>query len=284
MAVVAQLALVVGVVFAVNLLPAFGPPTWAILVFFSLQFGLPPVPLVLCGALAAAAGRFLLASGSRRLRPRLSPERIAHIGRAQAAISANRRRTAAGFGLFALSPVPSGQLFVGAGLMTVPLLPLTAAFFAGRLVSYSIYVTAATIAERNLGSVALDALTSPAGMAIQIAMLIGLAILVGGIRPRPGPRPPALPGAPKPGRKREPSSGAHHRFAVVSPGCRTRRGCLDSIRSVSDPSGGFDGASETEVEGELSPCICLSAMTAATGETTRWSWRDWSSRRATGTP
>ena len=42
-----ELLIALGVVFAVNLLPAFGPPTWAVLVFFSLQFDLPAVPLVL---------------------------------------------------------------------------------------------------------------------------------------------------------------------------------------------------------------------------------------------
>jgi len=46
-----ELAIALGVVFAVNLLPAFGPPTWAVLVFFSLDFDLPAVPLVLGGAL-----------------------------------------------------------------------------------------------------------------------------------------------------------------------------------------------------------------------------------------
>ena len=35
-------------------------------------------------------------------------------------------RSVLGLGLFALSPVPSGQLFVAAGLMRVPLLPLRA--------------------------------------------------------------------------------------------------------------------------------------------------------------
>lgn len=78
----------------------------------------------------------------------------------------------------------SGQLFVAAGLMTVPLAPLTAAFLVGRLVSYSIYVSAGTIAAHSLGSVALDALTSPLGMALQLLMLAGLAILAGGIGPR----------------------------------------------------------------------------------------------------
>ncbi|HET7455649.1 MAG TPA: hypothetical protein VFJ76_09015 [Solirubrobacterales bacterium] len=182
-----QLAIALAVVFAVNLLPAFGPPTWAVLVFFSLDFDLPAVPLVLGGALAAASGRFVLAGGARRLRPRLAAARLARLDRAQAALGADRRRTAAGLGLFALSPVPSGQLFVAAGLMTVPLLPLTAAFFCGRLVSYSIYVGAASIAEKNLGDIVLDALTSPLGMALQVAMLVGLAVLLGGVRPGEGP-------------------------------------------------------------------------------------------------
>ncbi|HEX5712989.1 MAG TPA: hypothetical protein VFX85_06725 [Solirubrobacterales bacterium] len=182
----AQLAVAIGVVFAINLLPAFGPPTWAVLVFFTLSFDLPAVPMVLLGALAAATGRFVLASGARRLRPRLSKDRLAHISRVQAAAIANKRRSAAGIGLFALSPVPSGQLFVAAGLMTVPLGPLTAAFFAGRLVSYSIYVSAASAAGESLGSLVTDALTSPLGLGLQIAMLIGLALLAGGLRPRGG--------------------------------------------------------------------------------------------------
>ena len=39
-----------GTVLGVNLLPAFAPPTWAVLVFFRLQSGLNPVALVLEGA------------------------------------------------------------------------------------------------------------------------------------------------------------------------------------------------------------------------------------------
>lgn len=197
MSALAQLAVALGAVFAINLLPAFGPPTWAVLVFFSLDFDLPTVPLVLGGALAAAGGRLVLAHASRRLRPRLSATRVEHLDRAQAALNANRLRAAAGLGLFAVSPLPSGQLFVAAGLMTVPLAPLTAAFFAGRLVSYSFYIGAATIAEQNFGSLLLDAITSPLGVALQAAMLVVLALLAGGIRPS-GPSSPTRPPAPKP--------------------------------------------------------------------------------------
>lgn len=169
--------IVFAAVFGVNLLPAFGPPTWSILVFLRLNLALPAVPLVLVGAVAAALGRLTLASGTRRLRPRLSQERRDNLAAAQELLAGSRRRAAAGIGLFAISPVPSAQLFVAAGLMTVPLIPLTAAFFIGRLVSYAFYVTAATLAEKSLGGILEDSLTSPSGIALQVLML-GLLVLL----------------------------------------------------------------------------------------------------------
>lgn len=151
------------------------------MVFFSLDFDLPAVPLVLGGAVMAALGRFTLANAARRLRSRFSPARLAPLERTQTALTADRTRTVAGLGLFAISPLPSGQLVTAAGLMTVPLAPLAASFFAGRLVSYSLYVSLASVAERNLGSLVLDSLTSPLGMALQLVMLLGVALLVGGL-------------------------------------------------------------------------------------------------------
>jgi len=173
-----QFLLVFGLVFVVNLLPAFGPPTWALLVFSSLNFDLPAPPLVVGGALAAGCGRLLLASGARRYRARLSQRRLESLGAAQVVLTGNRKRTFGGLALFALSPVPSGQLFVAAGLMTVPLLPLTAAFFAGRLVSYSLYLGAASLATHSLGGIVLDSLTSPIGITLQLIMLLALVLLV----------------------------------------------------------------------------------------------------------
>jgi len=167
-----------GVIFGLNLLPAFGPPTWAVLVLFRLDSDLDAVPLVLLGAVAAASGRLVLASVTRRLRPRMSPARLESLAVAEHALVGGRGRAAAGLALFALSPVPSAQLFVAAGLMTVPLLPLTLAFFSGRLVSYSIYVGGASAAKDNLGTVFEDSLTSPAGIGLQVVMLAALVALV----------------------------------------------------------------------------------------------------------
>jgi uncharacterized membrane protein YdjX (TVP38/TMEM64 family) len=169
--------IVVGVIFGINLLPAFGPPTWAVLVFFRLSSDLPAVPLVLFGALAAASGRFVLATVTRHFRGRFSAERRENLQAAEEVLLGSRTKAAAGLGLFALSPVPSAQLFVAAGLLTVPLLPLTAAFFAGRLVSYSLYVAGASAAKDSLGAVLTDAIGSPIGIALQVILLAGLVLL-----------------------------------------------------------------------------------------------------------
>lgn len=106
-----------GAVFGVNLLPAFGPPTWSLLVFFRLHSHIPAVALVLIGALAAATGRLVLASGSRRFRDRFSTDRLEHLAAARDALAGGHKRAVAGLGVFALSPLPSAQLFVAAGLL-----------------------------------------------------------------------------------------------------------------------------------------------------------------------
>jgi uncharacterized membrane protein YdjX (TVP38/TMEM64 family) len=93
-------------------------------------------------------------------------------------LTGDRRRSAGALGLFALSPVPSAQLFVAAGLLDMRLLRLTAAFFAGRLVSYAVYVSGAALARESLGDVFGKALVSPTGIALQVAMLLGLVALL----------------------------------------------------------------------------------------------------------
>ncbi|HZO36032.1 MAG TPA: hypothetical protein VFB41_04060 [Solirubrobacteraceae bacterium] len=174
----AEIALIAAVVFAVNLLPAFGPPTWIVLVALRLTLDAPAATLVLTGAAAAASGRLCLAMAAGSLRGHLSARRRDGLD----ALGAELRRRPAGavaaLALFALSPVPSAQLFVAAGLVRARLVPLTAAFFAGRLVSYALYLAAADVARRHLASALVQGLRSPWAIALQIGMLAGLVVLV----------------------------------------------------------------------------------------------------------
>jgi uncharacterized membrane protein YdjX (TVP38/TMEM64 family) len=173
-----ELLTLFAIVFGINLLPAFGPPTWAVLVLYVLNTEIHPALLIPVAALAAASGRLLLALAFRLLGGRLPKKYRDNLDAARAALEKNRRGAILALGLFALSPVPSAQLFEAAGLAGVRLLPFTLAFFLGRTVSYSIYVfTAAGLRATSLGDAFRAAITSPWGIALQIVMLIGLVLL-----------------------------------------------------------------------------------------------------------
>ena len=172
-----QYPTVVLLVFVINILPAFGPPTWVVLVLFKLNWHLNPAALVLLGALAAASGRFCLAWATGRLRGSLRPERRESLEALNAYLTGHRGRSALALALFMLSPLPSAQLFEAAGLLAAPLLPITAVFLAGRVVSYSLYIGAATVAERSIGHTLVSALTSPTGIAVQVLLELSVVLL-----------------------------------------------------------------------------------------------------------
>jgi hypothetical protein len=95
------------IVFGVNLLPAFGPPTWILLVFARLNWHMNPVALVVIGGIAAASGRYLLARGARRFRGRLSEKRRENLAAASDALLKKRASLIATLAFFAISPLPS---------------------------------------------------------------------------------------------------------------------------------------------------------------------------------
>lgn len=166
------------VVLAVNLMPAFGPPTWSIIVLFGLNTDLPVAPAIAVGAIAAASGRFLLACAFRVLGDKVPPRMRRNLDAAREAFERRKGAGVVALGLFALSPVPSAQLFEAAGLAKVRLLAFTAAFFAGRLVSYSVYALGArAVRGGTLGETFAAQLTSPLGLGLQLATIGALVAL-----------------------------------------------------------------------------------------------------------
>jgi hypothetical protein len=178
--VVAHLLLTLAVVFGVNLLPAFGPPTFAVLVFFRFRYGeVPVVGLIVGGALAAATGRFLLARAFRAFGRKLPAKRTESLEVLGRLLGQSRRGLISSFIFFAVAPVPSAQMFEAAGLARIRLAPILGAFLAGRLVSYSFYVGAASAAHDSVAKLFQQGFTSPQAIATQ---LIAVALLVAIIR------------------------------------------------------------------------------------------------------
>lgn len=174
-----EILIVFVIIIGINLLPAFAPPTWTVLAYFALTLGIAAPVLIVTGVLAASLGRWGLATLFRRYREKLPTSYVTNMENAATHLTKSQHHTRALLALFLISPLSSAQLFEAAGIMkTIAIRPLVLAFAAGRLVTYSVTVTGATaVAESSIGDVLLASLTSPAAIAIQVAMIAALVIL-----------------------------------------------------------------------------------------------------------
>jgi len=170
---VLTLLFIFAAVFITNLLPAFAPPTWALLVFFKLQTPVNPLALVIIGVLGAVLGRYFLARASSKLGPRLRESTRENLRAAAQLIESKKSINYLTLILFALSPVSSAQLFEAAGLTGTNLQPLLMAFVIGRSISYSGYVYGATaLKHTSLAKILAAGFTSPWAIAIQVLLLL----------------------------------------------------------------------------------------------------------------
>ena len=138
-------------IFALNLLPAFAPPTWTAMSFIGLT--IPGIDFVSLAVVAAAAtlGRITLAKLSRAIvRQRLLSEQTrCNVDAIRHGIEGRPATTFGTFLAYSFSPLPSNYLFIAYGLTSLPIAFLAVPFFVGRLVSYAFWIrTAAAVGDR----------------------------------------------------------------------------------------------------------------------------------------
>ncbi len=164
--------LLFAIVFLLDLIPAFAPPAWLVAVFFRHTYHLHFVLVVLITALAASLGRLLLAGLTRKLK-RYMPKRYSdNLHYSERLLANNRQKFRLIVGLFLCSPLPSAQLFEAAGLLNVALIPLAAAFFFGRLVTISLYLSFAHLTVANFGKLLEGGLSSAWAIAFEVLCIL----------------------------------------------------------------------------------------------------------------
>lgn len=169
------------VVFALNLVPAFAPPTWVTLSFVGLT--VPSVnvfALAAVGAMAATLGRVGLAKLSRVIvrRKFLSEQARLNVDALKHGLEGRKALTSTMFTAFAISPLPSNYLFIAYGLTSLPIMLLAIPFFIGRFLSYGFWVTTASaLGDRlNLNS---SGSTSFLGAYFVLSQLLLVPVLYG---------------------------------------------------------------------------------------------------------
>ena len=155
-----ELIIYVVLIFTLNVVPAFAPPTWMVLSW--IGFAHPqynPFGVALIGATAATAGRVMLAKLARTIIRRrfMSEASRANIDVIKEMIEGHRALAAGTFLFFAFSPFASNFLFIAYGLTSSPLRLVAIPFFLGRFVSYSLFVYAAAEVSQRLVLIGTEA-------------------------------------------------------------------------------------------------------------------------------
>ncbi len=167
------------VVFLMNIIPAFMPPTWIVLAFFYIQFNLGLVPAVIIGAASATLGRVSLALLSRYYLepylPKTFKENFLALGDY---FKKHSNLTAPVVIAYAFLPIPSNQVFIIAGLSSLNLKLIALSFLFGRLISYTFWVSLSNAAVSRLDNVFSEYLFQGKGIAVE-ALSFSIVIIVG---------------------------------------------------------------------------------------------------------
>ena len=141
------------IVFALNLIPAFAPPTWMVFSFVGFRYpGANVAVLALVGALAAVTGRLTLAKLARVIirQKFLSESAKQNIDAIRESLQHKRKLTFGVFLFYAFSPLPSNYVFIAYGLTNMPLRLIAIPFFLGRSASYAFWAEGSSAVGRWL--------------------------------------------------------------------------------------------------------------------------------------
>jgi hypothetical protein len=148
-----KVLLLFAIIYALNIIPAFAPPTWMVLSLVEFNYPMAsPMLLAGVGATAATFGRLTLAKLSRVIvRQRLLSDRTReNIDAIKENLEGRRALTAGVFLFYAFSPLPSNYLFIAYGLTALELKLIALPFFIGRFVSYAFWAFTASTAAHHL--------------------------------------------------------------------------------------------------------------------------------------
>ncbi|MDE3096890.1 MAG: hypothetical protein KGK07_12955 [Chloroflexota bacterium] len=164
--------------FLINLVPAFMPSTWMVMAFFYIKFGLPLLVLTLGSAVASALGRMVLAWASLRFRQRFITGRSAEdLDELGAFLNDHRRYVGPMVFLYTLSPLPTNNLFIAAGMTRVDMAAVVIGFTTSRMIANTFWVWTTNAAFGSLGALFRGAFTGPLGVALEVAGVMSVVLL-----------------------------------------------------------------------------------------------------------
>lgn len=162
------------IVFGINIIPVFAPPTWIVLSYFHISAPQNLLILILIGVTASTAGRYVLAKFSGKVFVKFASEKKKK--EIELIKSKLQKKSTAKFMLsfiFSLGPLPSNAFFIAVGSTKLKLKEFLAGFFVGRTISYLFLVYTSGVLYSSFGS-SLSGDTSILTLGVEIIGVIAI--------------------------------------------------------------------------------------------------------------
>jgi hypothetical protein len=139
-------------VFVLNIIPAFMPPTWMVLslVYVSYSEYFTPVQLALVGCIASTLGRYVLSYIGTVSRHIMGAHRKHSLDLLRKTIGSRKGGGFLASFIVALSPFPSNAYFITIGMIRYQVLEVFLGFMFGRFISYWSLVSLTHIAMHSV--------------------------------------------------------------------------------------------------------------------------------------
>jgi hypothetical protein len=171
------LAAAFALIFVINMVPAFMPSSWMVMAFFYIQFDLPLLVLTVGGAIVSGFGRLVLAKGSTFVKRRFMRSKAADLDELGMFLEERRGWLAPTVFAYALTPLPTNNLFVAAGLAEVRLSLVLIGFWAARIPADTFFVWTTDRVFENLGEVFEGAFGSWLAVGLQLLGVTSILLL-----------------------------------------------------------------------------------------------------------
>ena len=164
------------IVFLINLSPAFMPSTWMVLAFFYIKFGLPLVPLALAGAIVSGLGRLCLARGSDFVTRTFFKSKERDLRSLGDLLNKKANVLPAIVFFYALTPLPTNNLFIAAGMVKADMKRVLVGFWAARIPADLFWIWTGNATFGSLKGV-LEKGGSLTGIVLQLGALTSVLLL-----------------------------------------------------------------------------------------------------------
>ena len=164
-------------IFVINMVPAFMPATWMVMAFFYIQFDLPLLPLTVIGAFVAGLGRIVLAKGSRWVKRGYMHDKKQDLDSLGACLDERRNAVSWTVFVYSLTPLPTNNLFIAAGMAEVNLAWVLVGYWSARAIADTFWVWTTDQVFESLGDIFGGVYSDWFGIGFQLLGITSIALL-----------------------------------------------------------------------------------------------------------